>query len=34
MKKVKSNFNYNSEKNDEFLSVSDLKNMIKKFTLI
>lgn len=31
MKKVKSNFNYNSEKNNEFLSVLDLKNMIKKF---
>ncbi len=34
MKKVKSNFNYNSEKNNEFLSVLDLKDLIKKFTLI
>ena len=31
MKKVKLNFNYNSEKNNEFLSVLDLKNMIKNF---
>ena len=34
MKKVKSNFNYNSKKNNEFLSVLDLKDLIKKFTLI
>ncbi len=34
MKKVKLNFNYNSEKNNKFLSILDLKNMIKKFTLI
>ena len=31
MKKVKSNFNYNS-KNNKFLKVNELKNLIKKFT--
>lgn len=33
MKKVKPNFNYNSEKNDNFLSILDLKKMVKKFSL-
>ena len=32
MKKVKSNFNYNSEKNEKFLKVTEIKKMIKNFS--
>ena len=34
MKKVKSNFNYNSQQNKEYLSILNLKSMVKKFTQI